>query len=296
MNNNYNSNDLYIILSSIRSQKDGYTIEDLKNYALATNSADAFINLLDLDRIGKYFNGSVAVQKAVDKIISENPESAIGLHLSATVEAIRYARERMNEPTARLVKGHVRLVNEFDNDIKSLNNQIAEFADKPYDDSLHILNFQLNNTITIRERVNERIDETNCGELYKKAMLAYLEEAKSLNPAGAQICKAKAFILNRALAFEKQFDFSCDELKKASKNNPDNIELKCLAITCVLISKSIESIDESEFTYQKMAGNPSCKQSILEFKELAQLSLSSEGQRAVECLAFDSSTADEMGE
>ena len=90
---NYNPNDLYIILSSIKSGDNGYTLDNLKNYALATNSADAFINLLELDELGKYYG--VAVQEAVDKIIAEKQRQKAEENAGVDPELLAYINERI---------------------------------------------------------------------------------------------------------------------------------------------------------------------------------------------------------
>ncbi len=297
MTNNIKNNDLYIILSSIKSGDNGYTLDDLKNYALATNSADAFINLLELDELGKYYG--VAVQDAVDKIISENPNSARGLHLSATVEAIKRTKEHFTVKSARGAKRGVRSINIYNDSINKKKDEISKFEEEYKTTSLG-LRCDLNADIVVRDRYVEWVG-TTCGELYEKAMLAYLKESKKQKSADAVISRAKACILNNALFIDKEMGFNCDELNKACEKNPNNAELKYFATICELASereryKWLSYEDVCNLTYQETAGKPFFEQANITLGELAQNSLSEEGEKAIELGVDYCSNADEMAE
>lgn len=279
MTNNINNNDLYIILSSFACEKNPYSLEDLKNYALATNSADAFINLLELDTDGIYYFGNLTVKDAVDKIVAENPDSARGLLLNATVEAIKYGRERWGSADVSCARGFIRTKNYYASDIKTLTDEIAQIPEGQGKMGVYERLAKINNIISEQKRCEENLRGTDCETLYKKAMLAYVEEAKEQNPADANVSKAEAYLLKRAYGFDDEVGYSYDDLTQASCANPENSELKYYQVCCGQRDKKL-----------------SFSQSTIEFEEIADQDLSEEGEKAIEMGVDYFSNADEMAE
>lgn len=272
-------NDLYIILSSFACEKNPYSLEDLKNYALATNSADAFINLLELDTDGIYYFGNLTVKEAVDKIISENPDSARGLLLNATVEAIKYARARWGEAEVGYARGFIRTKNNCASDIKTLIDEIAQIPEGQGEMGVYERLAKINNIISEQKRCEENLRGTDCETLYRKAMLAYVEEAKEQIPADANVSKAEAYLLKKAYGFDDEVGYSYDELEFASYANPENSELRYYQVCCGQRDKKL-----------------SFSQSTISFEEIADQDLSQEGQKAIKLGVDYCSSADEMAE
>ncbi len=266
MTNNIKNNDLYIILSSIESKDNGYSVLELRNYAVATKSADALIKLLEIE--GSFYMSDNAVKSLVEEKIAENPCSARGMHLEAHKRAVEYGWSHWGSADTGFVRNFIREKNQKAREIKELDKEIAHYDGKgEFDNLLESLDEKIGRRalkVASFKKNEMRLKTSGCETIYNFAMNLYEEEAKSLNPAEANISKAKAHLIQRAYGFDDNLTYSYDELSQASSALPKNLELKYNQIHCALTDK--------ELTFA---------QCVINFNDIADQDLSEECEKAI---------------
>ncbi len=250
------TNDIYLLASGARGYNDEFSINKLKYYAIGTGDERALIELLDIAP-NLYFENK-AVQKCVDSAIKRGENSGGELldsgsfwHLKAlkeyadateTTSFIGVNKNKSNDFINRSVANRnvaLSLVSIFTEDISKLESTNPT---DPHLKTKYSLLEDAKNEVQKYSSIAHLLDKVN--NAFKKARNAYLEEAKSSGLEDAQICKAKAHLINKNFNFglENKGDYSLISLTIASKINP-SVEKDYYLAQCLAYDSKISESD-----------------------------------------------------
>ena len=243
------TNDIYLLASGARGYNNELSLNALTYYAIGTGRVRALIELLDIAP-NLYFENK-AVKKAVDSAINRSSDYASILHLVAlkeyadateTTSFIGVNKNKSNDFIERSMHNRnltSRLISILCDDIVRLESE--DFSDPQLKDKYSALEDakkDLEKYSNIANLLN------NVGIAFTRARSAYLDEAKSLNPADAQVSKAKAHLIDKKynLGKEEKGDYSLLSLSVASKICP-SLEKDYFVAQCLAFDSKITESD-----------------------------------------------------
>ena len=250
------TNDIYLLASGARGYNNELSLNALTYYAIGTGDERALIELLDIAP-NLYFENK-AVQKCVDSAIKRGENSGGELldsgsfwHLKAlkeyadateTTSFIGVNKNKSNNFIEKSIANRnvaLNLVSIFTDDIIKLES--VDPTD-PYLKTKYSLLEDAKKEVEKYSSIAHLLDKV--GNAFKDARSAYLDEAKSLNLADAQVSKAKAHLIDKKyyLRKEEKGDYSLLSLSVASKISP-SLEKDYYLAQCLAYDSKISESD-----------------------------------------------------